>query len=144
MGPGDRILLILDLDETLVHASEEPLGRAHDFAVGPYFTYRRPHLAEFLIDCSVSFRLSVWSAGSEDYVGQTVARIMPPGVEPAFAWGRGRCVRRYDPERLEENSLKNLKKVSRRPFAREASLARPSVVTRLDRPDWRGSGDSQD
>jgi hypothetical protein len=35
MGPDRPILLILDLDETLVHATEEPLGREHDFIVGP-------------------------------------------------------------------------------------------------------------
>jgi hypothetical protein len=31
MGPDGPILLILDLDEALVYATEEPLGQAHDF-----------------------------------------------------------------------------------------------------------------
>ena len=47
MEPDAPILLILDLDETLVYSIEEPLGRDHDFTVGPYAVYRRPHLAEF-------------------------------------------------------------------------------------------------
>ncbi len=34
-------------------------------------------------------------------------------MEPAFAWGRSRCVRRYDHERLEDDHIKDLKKVRR-------------------------------
>ena len=34
MDPETPILLILDLDETLIHATEEPLGHEHDFLVG--------------------------------------------------------------------------------------------------------------
>src|SRR5436305_15137663 len=110
MDRGDRILLILDLDETLVYAAEEPLGRAHDFVVGPYAVYRRPHLTEFLAACSACFRLAVWSTASDDYVRAVVGRVMPPGVEPAFASGRSRCVRSCDHEALEE-SFKDLTEV---------------------------------
>lgn len=113
MGPDDRILLILGLDETLIHATEEPLGHGHDFRVGPYMVYRRPHLAEFLRTCSADFRLAVWSSAGDDYVREVVGRITPPGIELAFAWGRSRCVARYDPEMLEQYEAKNLKKVRR-------------------------------
>jgi len=111
MKPDSLILLILDLDETLVHATEEPLGRPHDFVVGPYSVYRRPHLDEFLAACSLRFRLAVWSTASDDYVRAVIGRIMPPGIDLAFAWGRSRCVRRYDHEAFEEEFLKDLKKV---------------------------------
>src|SRR4051812_11594522 len=113
MEPDAPILLILGLDETLVYSTEEPLGRDHDFTVGPYAVYRRPHLAGFLASCSACFRLAVWSTASDDYVRAVVGRIMPPGVEPVFAWGRGRCVRSYDHEAFEEEFLKDLKKVKR-------------------------------
>ncbi len=88
MEPDGPILLILDLDETLIHATEEPLQREPDFFVGPYSVYRRPYLADFLTSCSACFRLAVWSTGTDEYVGPVVERIMPPGVEPAFVWGR--------------------------------------------------------
>ena len=97
MGPDSPILLILDLDETLIHATEEPLGHDHDFAVGPYVVYRRPHLAEFLAACSTCFRLAVWSSASDDYVRDVVGRIVPSEIRLAFAWGRSRCVRRLRP-----------------------------------------------
>jgi carboxy-terminal domain RNA polymerase II polypeptide A small phosphatase len=122
MGPDDRILLILDLDETLIYATEEPLRRGQDFTVGPYAVYRRPHLTEFLASCSACFSLAVWSTASDDYVRAVVGRIMPPGVEPVFAWGRSRCVRCYDHEAFEEEFLKDLKKVKRAGYRLERVL----------------------
>jgi RNA polymerase II subunit A small phosphatase-like protein len=122
VAPDEPILLILDLDETLVHAAEEPLDRGHDFLVGPYRVYRRPFLDEFLTACADDFRLAVWSAGTDEYVRQTVDRILPQGIEPAFVWGRSRCVRRYDPEMLEDFPLKDLKKVRRLGYRLERVL----------------------
>ena len=43
-----RQLLILDIDETLVYATETPLERPPDFRVGPFVAYRRPHLHKFI------------------------------------------------------------------------------------------------
>jgi hypothetical protein len=43
----EKILLILDLDETLIHASEEQLDREADFRVFGYHVYIRPHLEPF-------------------------------------------------------------------------------------------------
>src|SRR5262249_33859807 len=122
MEPADPILLILDLDETLIYATEEPLQRDPDFLIGPYAVYRRPYLSEFPISCPASFRLAVWSTATDDYVRPVVARIMPPGIEPAFVWGRSRCVRRYDPEQFEEYPVKDLKKVKRLGYCLERVL----------------------
>ena len=116
------ILLILDLVETLIHATEEPLGRSHDFVVGPFFVHRRPHLSEFLASCSACFCLAVWSTASDDYVREVVGRIMPPGIDLAFDWGRSRCVRRFDPESFEDYHLKDLKKVRRSGYGPERVL----------------------
>lgn len=42
-------LLILDLDETLVYATEQSVpGASVDLYVGPYLGYERPRLREFL------------------------------------------------------------------------------------------------
>jgi RNA polymerase II subunit A small phosphatase-like protein len=122
MEPDSPILLILDLDETLIYATEEPLGREPDFLVGPYAVYRRPYLADFLKSCSECFRLAVWPTATDEYVWPVVERIMPTGVEPAFVWGRSRCVRRYDHERFEECHVKDLKKVKRLGYRLERVL----------------------
>ena len=113
MEPDGPILLILDLDETLIYATEVPLHRSPDFVIGPYAVYRWPYLAEFLTSCTACFRLAVWSTATDEYVRPVVERIMPKEVDPAFVWGRRRCVRRYDAEQFEEYHVKDLKKVKR-------------------------------
>ena len=133
MEPHKPILLILDLDETLIYATEEPLRRAHDLVVGPYSVYLRPDLAEFLTACSADFRLAVWSSASDDYVREIVGRIMPSGVELAFAWGRSRCVRRLDPERFEDEFVKDLKKVRRMGHRLERVLIADDTPRKIQR-----------
>ncbi len=56
-----RSLLILDLDETLIWATEEALDQAPDFEVGPYSVYKRPGVAEFLATAMQWFELAVWT-----------------------------------------------------------------------------------
>ena len=47
----NRPLLILDLDETLIHASAQELETPAHFRVSKYWVYRRPHLDVFLDYC---------------------------------------------------------------------------------------------
>lgn len=122
MDQDSRILLILDLDETLISATEEPQERGHEFTVGPYAIARRPYLAEFLSVCSACFRLAIWSTATDEYVRAVVARIMPPDIEPAFVWGRSRCVRCYDSDLFEDEYVKDLKKVRRLGYRLERML----------------------
>jgi RNA polymerase II subunit A small phosphatase-like protein len=138
VSPGGRILLVLDLDETLVYATERPLARPPDFAAGPYVVYRRPHLGEFLRGCSERFDLAFWSSSSEAYVATVVPAILPAGVEAAFAWSRGRCVRRFDPETREDYFAKDLRKVRRRGF----DLRRVLVVDDTPRKAERNYGNA--
>ena len=49
---GHEILLILDLDETLIHASAIEVREEADFQVFDYFVYKRPGLADFLTTCA--------------------------------------------------------------------------------------------
>jgi len=86
----DRLLLVLDLDETLIHASETALHRPADFTLFDYHVYKRPHLAEFLDACARWFELAVWSSGSDDYVEEIVATIFPDPKRLHFTWGRSR------------------------------------------------------
>jgi TFIIF-interacting CTD phosphatase-like protein len=51
MAHSKNKLLILDLDETLIHASETPLDYRSDFLVYDYYIYKRPNLDRFLATC---------------------------------------------------------------------------------------------
>ena len=42
-----KTLLILDLDETLIHGTSEPIKRPADFEVFGYHIYLRPYLSTF-------------------------------------------------------------------------------------------------
>jgi RNA polymerase II subunit A small phosphatase-like protein len=87
----NKILLILDLDETLIHATATKLGDDFAFQLYHYYVYKRPGLDAFLTACAEKFDLAVWSSASDDYVEQVVARIFPPEIKLVFVWGRSRC-----------------------------------------------------
>jgi RNA polymerase II subunit A small phosphatase-like protein len=110
----NRLLLILDLDETLIFATETALERARDFRVGPYHVYRRPRLDEFLQVCATHFDLAVWTSASADYAKEVIAHIFPADLRLVFIWSRDRCVPRVNPDQPGADWLKDLKKVKRR------------------------------
>ncbi|MEZ4686982.1 MAG: HAD family hydrolase [Bacteroidia bacterium] len=86
-----KTLLILDLDETLLHATEQQLEVEPDFRLFGYYVYKRPHLEAFFRQVTRDFLLAVWSSASDDYVEKAVAEILPEGIELEFIWGRSRC-----------------------------------------------------
>jgi TFIIF-interacting CTD phosphatase-like protein len=112
----DLPLLILDLDETLVHAVEAPLDRAADFRAGPYHVYERPHVRSFLTDVARDFTLAVWTSATADFARSVLVRIRPTDVPFAFVWARERCTRRRDPETQDTVWVKDLKKVKRQGY----------------------------
>lgn len=109
-------LLILDLDETLVYASEENIGYGHDFEAGHFFVYNRPHLQEFLEFCFEQFRVAVWTSSGEDYAEAVVNSVFGGHSKLEFVWARNRCVQRFDPHFYEYYFIKDLRKVKKRGF----------------------------
>lgn len=89
-------LLILDLDETLLHASETELSLECDFMFDRFWVYRRPFLEEFLVESSLHYDLAVWSSASDDYVEELVNTVVRPIVQLVFSWGRSRGTYRRD------------------------------------------------
>jgi RNA polymerase II subunit A small phosphatase-like protein len=107
-------LLVLDLDETLVHADDGPPPRVPDFWVGPYWVIKRPGLESFIKACLELFQVGVWTASSEDYAAEVVPYIFPDMDQLAFLWARLRCTPRNDPDSRDEYWLKDLNKLRRR------------------------------
>ena len=114
MTPRFDKLLVLDLDETLVYATEEPLDRDADFRAGRYYVYRRPGLESFLARCLQWFKVGVWTSSSSSYADAVVAALFPGPASLAFAWSRSRCVRRFDPEQQNYYWIKDLAKLRKR------------------------------
>lgn len=119
-------LVILDLDETLVHATTEPPSSNWDFEVPPYKVFKRPFLDEFLDNLKEHYQVAVWSSAGDEYVDQIVAQIFPENYPLKFVWGRTRCTRMIDYESVDQYGYSNfdhlhyakvLKKVKKAGFA---------------------------
>lgn len=109
-----RQLLILDLDETLFHATQARLERAADFrVVGSYFAYKRPAVGEFLEYCFNHFDVAVWSSATADYAREVVDNIFVQNDRLVFLWARERCTWHFDARQNAWHWLKDLRKVKR-------------------------------
>ncbi|GAA4279226.1 NIF family HAD-type phosphatase [Aquimarina mytili] len=122
METENKILLVLDLDETLIHATEQKLEIDFDFQYANYFIYRRPHLEWFLETMSSHFKLAVWSSADDQYVEEIVNTIKPESIEFEFIWGRTRCTTKRDYTLDEYVHEKRLKKVKKKGFSIEQIL----------------------
>ena len=110
------LLVILDIDETLVFSTLTPLDRREDFMIDQYYVYRRPHLNDFILFCLDNFRSAVWSSSSPSYAKDMMDHILPPTNKLEFIWSRDQCTQRIEPETGQLFWLKNLKKVKRRGY----------------------------
>lgn len=106
-------LLILDLDECLIHTSGLELGREADFYYKHLRVYKRPFLQEFLTKAAEYYRLAVWSLGTDKYVQEISKNILPKGLSWEFTWGRSQARRRTDMFWGGSFYYKNLDKLKR-------------------------------
>lgn len=117
------MLLILDLDETLIHARNELLEHEAHFHVGSYGVYKRPYLDEFLSFCREHFKVAAWTSSSEDYACEVVENIFGNKYTLSFVWARNRCTIEYVPEQQTHIWSKNIKKVKEKGYALERVIA---------------------
>lgn len=109
-------LLILDIDETLIFATENLLDRKEDFRAGQYYVYKRPYLKEFLLQCINWFEVAVWTSSSPDYAKEILENIFDDVRVLSFVWASDRCTWSYDWELQEYYWRKILKKVKRKGY----------------------------
>ena len=128
----ERPLLILDLDETLVHATTNPPNDRFSFEVANYFVYVRPHVQSFLDSVSCFYDLAVWTASTESYASEIVASVIGDR-ELQFLWGRSRCTQKFDEIHYEQFWLKDLRKVKRQGWQLERVLMIDDTPKKLTR-----------
>ncbi len=126
-------LLILDLDETLVHSSEKPLKRPSDFKVFQYEVYKRPGVDEFLSACADMFEMAVWTSSSSDYAYEISDRIFPKSIQLKFLFTRERCTVRMNYELKDYYYIKDLKKVKRTGYPLEKVIVIDDTPEKLSR-----------
>ena len=120
-------LLILDMDETLLHTESfresgyVPEG-SYDFKfpLGGggwsndehwYFTIKRPFLDEFMNYAFDNFKVAIWTAGGSDYASEAISRAGIDKSKLEFFWTRERCTMKYDFETGFSYGVKNLEKI---------------------------------
>jgi RNA polymerase II subunit A small phosphatase-like protein len=118
----EKKLLVLDLDETLVHASDFRLAHEESFSAGPYYVYARPHLHEFVDAVLKKFTVGVWTASGEAYASLVLERIFPPEAL-AFVWSSQRCTPARDWTTGEYGAVKNLRKLKAKGYPLESIIA---------------------
>lgn len=127
-------LLILDLDETLIHSVYSPInGKTPDFVIdgGNIFSYKRPHLDEFIKFVKENFNLAVWTSASEDYALAVSEHIFGNVSCLDFLWARKRCTVSFQPynsfdiyscSHSQQIYIKNLNKVFKRGYNKKNTL----------------------
>lgn len=106
-------LLVLDLDETLIHASDASPDAKPDNRVFGYSIYRRPGLDAFIDEVGRHFMLGVWTSSSADYAREICALVFPDPAALQFIWARDKCTRRRDWESQDVVYVKRLIKLRR-------------------------------
>jgi len=126
-------LLVLDLDETLIHAPDQPLLTAPDFHVGRHAIHRRPGVDEFLASCLARFEhVGIWTASSLHYALPTLSQLVDV-PQLRFVWGRERCTYHIDPETRDGEWLKDIRKLCRRGFAKRSIIFVDDTPAKLAR-----------
>lgn len=95
-----RKLLILDIDETLVHAhspGEGPMpSRPHDFTIfHDTKVFKRPYVDTFLLECTKLFHVGLWTASGDEYASAIADHLFPHVDEgkPLFVLSSSDCTR---------------------------------------------------
>ena len=74
-------VLVLDLDETLVHCADKPIpGAEHQFLLGGYTVYvkLRPYLFEFLNTARECCNVILFTASEKSYADKVIALFDDP------------------------------------------------------------------
>ena len=117
-----KILLILDLDETLVYSSELKLSYKEDYIVDKYYVYKRPGVDDFLESIQHNFDVAIWTSSTEDYAQNIVSNIFPDNYPLKFIYGRTKCTLTFLFEHQKYVYAKNLSKLKRKDFSLEKIL----------------------
>ena len=68
-------LLILDIDETLLHSTYEKLKRKPDFLYKARNVYLRPGIEVFLDFCFANFEVGVWTSARAEYARYVLKQL---------------------------------------------------------------------
>lgn len=116
------LLLVLDLDETLLHSRSTPLDRPADLRVGPFHTYFRPGARAFIAAAREQCTLAVWTASTRPYATPIVQALFGDPDALAFFYCVDRCTEHYNTVTSTRQTVKKLARVRRLGFSLKRTL----------------------
>jgi len=130
-------LLILDLDETLIHGSLYPLEHEADDTSLWCYLYKRPYVVDFMRFCRENFRVAIWTTATREHAEFCIHHICEQGYPFEFVWTRERCSVVRNQEGKYGSSgyhwIKPLAKIKRHGFSLQHTIMlddTPSVLSR--------------
>lgn len=116
------MLIILDIDETLIHTFSDKLNQNPDLEHLPnfiledkqYFVKLRPYVNDFLKYVFDNFEVAIWSAASLDYIEEIIKILGYNLTDFKFVYSKNNCTITYDYNLMEYVLCKKLHKISKR------------------------------
>jgi carboxy-terminal domain RNA polymerase II polypeptide A small phosphatase len=108
-----RLLVIFDLDETLIHGSNATPVDCADFMSGPHRCRYRPHALDLVGGCFERYDVGVWTSAGEDHAASVVDAVFGSSANLQFVWSNSRCTKTRDYELDEIVWIKDLGKLKK-------------------------------
>jgi RNA polymerase II subunit A small phosphatase-like protein len=119
-------LLILDIDETLIHTDSVPLEyeKQLDFdfkfkgnsSKSLYYTKKRPYLDEFLNYAFENFDVAIWTAAGDEYAEEILKGIRLDKSKLKFFYTQENCTLKFSYDYQNYYGVKNLQKLSKKGY----------------------------
>ncbi|EAU55134.1 HAD family hydrolase [Mariprofundus ferrooxydans] len=135
---NNKKLLILDIDETLIHGSQHRLDTEPDAISDWCYLYKRPHVDSFMKFCREHYKVAIWTTASPEHAKLALGAICSPDYPFEFIWTGNRCTQVVDSIGMCDfgggyHWVKNLKKVKRIGFRLEQTIMVDDTPSMLEK-----------
>jgi carboxy-terminal domain RNA polymerase II polypeptide A small phosphatase len=107
------LLVVFDLDETLIHGTNAIAEELADFMSGPHRCRYRPHALDLVGECLDRYDVGVWTSAGEGHAANVVDAVFGSSANLRFVWSNSRCTKTRDCETDEIVWIKDLSKLKK-------------------------------
>jgi carboxy-terminal domain RNA polymerase II polypeptide A small phosphatase len=87
---SDRLTVVFDLDETLIHGSQSIPAERADFMSGPYRRIR-PRALDLIEECLGKYNVGTWTPADVHHATSVVEALFDDPERLHFVWSAERC-----------------------------------------------------
>jgi RNA polymerase II subunit A small phosphatase-like protein len=118
----DPILLVLDIDESFVYSSDDPLDRNANFELAGYMVTKRPYFDEFFSKVAQWYDIAIWTGATKKYADQIIDQLISAPQKLKFVWDRKHCILKLDYDTGTYYWLKDIRKIENLGYKKERIL----------------------